>query len=77
MRRLIGAGVICHQPWAVIVAFVRCTPEVDEVQIHHPEGSYKLRSYDGKRIVYRDVGSNAAVAWSKLEVERYAASCEG
>jgi integrase len=44
--------------------------EVDGVQSHHPEGSYKLRSYEGKRIVYRDVGSNAAVAWSKLEVER-------
>jgi integrase len=44
--------------------------EVEGVLSHHPEGSYKLRSYEGKRIVYRDVGSNAAVAWSKLEVER-------
>jgi integrase len=44
--------------------------ELDGVQCHHPEGSYKLRSYEGKRIVYRDVGSNAAVAWSKLEVQR-------
>ena len=44
--------------------------DVKGVLSHHPEASYKLRSYDGKRIVYRDVGSNAAVAWSRLEVER-------
>ncbi len=40
------------------------------MQSHYPEGSYKLRFYEGKRVIYRDVGRNAAVAGSKLQIEQ-------